>query len=358
MSSLLNGDAKKALNGVNGHAPRPLPVPDVAELERLLAVRCGGSPGELLTKVLLKPIADLVARPGKRIRGRLVEIGYAMASASDENAPRPPDTCQRLAEAIELLHAGSLAVDDVQDGSTMRRGEPSLHLKYGLPVALNTGNALYFWPLEMVRSLGIAPEKELAVYRVYHRVLVRAHVGQALDLGLAMNALPQERAADVCLSAMELKSGALFSLALMMGGVLGGADEALLEALDAFGHKFGCGLQMFDDLGNLKGRAEPAKRWEDLILRRPTWVWACAAKNFSPEIYGEFIRAVNHLPNDRHLQRWFDMHDFLPLAKTQAREHMAACFASLETALREQPRAAAAFERLCGLKNEIAQAYE
>src|SRR4051812_2605669 len=85
------------------------------DLGDMLALKFGGSVTDLLSMVLLKPLGDLVTRPGKKIRGRLVQVGFQLAcpqfGQTDEHL------CRRLMEAVEHLHAGSLAVDDVQDGS-------------------------------------------------------------------------------------------------------------------------------------------------------------------------------------------------------------------------------------------------
>ncbi|MBV9080766.1 MAG: polyprenyl synthetase family protein [Elusimicrobia bacterium] len=329
---------------------------DPAGLERLLALRYGGAVGDLICGITTKPLSDLIGRPGKRIRGRLVEIGYELGRG--QQIPAGDPVCRRLMDAIESLHAGSLAVDDLQDGSRMRRGAPSLHVKYGVPIAVNIGNLLYFWTPEIVAELDLDAERELKMHRLYHRTMVRAHLGQAMDVGIPIDTLPQARVPEVCFAAMELKSGALFSLALLFGALAGGASDGLVDVIDEFGHGFGIGLQMFDDIGNIRGVVEPAKRWEDLLLRRPTWIWACAARHFSKDIYGDFVHAVHQLSaDDRHpLETWFEQHGFLARATRLAQEHLNASFEKLES--RVQPSHRPAVQRLRALGAEIARAYE
>jgi hypothetical protein len=53
---------------------------------------------------------------------------------------------------VEFIHAGSLVVEDIEDGSRIRRGRVALHVRYGMPVALNAGNWLYFWPFELLKK--------------------------------------------------------------------------------------------------------------------------------------------------------------------------------------------------------------
>ncbi len=345
-------ETRLAEEGLDTALGRPgQPVSEI-HLDRLLALRYGKSAAGYLNCLISRPLADLVGRPGKRVRGRLVEYGVLLAGGVSDASS------QRLVDAIEALHAGSLSIDDLQDGSRMRRGAPSLHVKYGVPIAVNVGNLLYFWPAEVVSSLGLAPALELRLLHAYHRTMVRAHLGQAIDVGVPIDTVPQEQVHDLCLAAMELKSGALFALSLLFGALLSGADRDLESAIDQFGHGFGIGLQMFDDIGNLRGIVEPAKRREDLLLRRPTWIWACAARNFSKASYADFISAVHQLSaDDAHpLETWFDQHDFIRRAGRLAQEHMNRCFAALESAL--MGRAAGAVQDLRALAAEIARAYE
>jgi hypothetical protein len=113
---------------------------------------------------------------------------------------------------------------------------------------------------------------------------------------------------------------------------------------------------MFDDLGNLLGRVEPAKRWEDLILRRPTWAWACAASLFPAPIYDQFVDAVRALPEARpDLEAWFEKTRFFSVAAAAAKDHMDRCHAALEEALPSAP--ASTLAPLRALGDEISKAY-
>src|SRR5207237_1164596 len=99
-------------------------------------------------------------------------------------------------------------------------------------------NWLYFWPLRLIAGLELAPDAERCAYRVYGEALERAHYGQALDLGLSVDALPQDELAAACRLVTELKTGEITALAMALGGVAGGveahvrlvAERALREA--------------------------------------------------------------------------------------------------------------------------------
>jgi geranylgeranyl pyrophosphate synthase len=132
-----------------------------------------------------------------------------------------------------------------------------------------------------------------------------------------------------------------------------------LSILDQFGQDLGVSLQMFDDLGNLIGKCEPAKRYEDLRLSRPSWVWACAAQSSSSKAYAEFCTAVGNLPDARKLESWSEAHNLTERVRVCARGYLDSAFRQLKERLdsanvRWSKRA---FEDLQELGEEIAVAY-
>jgi len=332
-------------------------LPRGGELGRVLSLKMGGAVDDLLPQALFGPIQDLLRRPKKEIRSQLVQIGFALGGGT-ESPERPTACLKTCAKVLEYLHAGSLVIDDIEDGSQFRRGEPSLHLKYGIPIALNAGNWLYFWPLEMIREMGLPAEQEVLAYRWYHRTLLRAHMGQALDVGIPVDTMPKDRIYELSLSSLELKSGALTAFALLLGAIVAGADESQLVPLDTFGHRFGMALQMFDDVGNVKGNVDPAKRFEDLKLRRPSWIWACASR-LSDEEFRVFCQAVATLPETTILETWLAQNgDFLRQCRLSATELLHSALAQLKSSLPANVEMHNAVERLEKLSERLVSAYE
>ncbi len=261
---------------------------------------------DMLKSPLLRPVEDFFKKSGKNIRPKLVELGYQLSQTSDH---RPDEEMkEKLRKAsliIEAIHGGALIVDDIQDGSVVRRDGPTLHLKYGMPQALNVGNWLYFWGLEQINSLQLSAEQNNLLFHYCSGLLSRAHLGQALDVGTKIDEVPQAKVYETCLASMELKTGTLMSLAMIFGAVIGNASEEKRNELDALGTNLGLILQMFDDLGNFFNTEKSYKRHEDLKLRRPTWVWARASK-FDSERYDQFIKAVRDLPDESLLSPWIN----------------------------------------------------
>jgi len=299
----------------------------------LLGVDEVGAVRQVLQDALLEPISELASAPGKRIRAQLVVSSYRLLSGDRPNSAVMERRCRMAAEAIEFIHAGSLIVDDIEDNSPVRRGRPALHVRYPMPLALNAGNWLYFWPFDLFKEVASSEDQLLDIYEACHRTLLRAHFGQAIDLGAKMDRLDQEQVGEICLASMRLKTGALMGFAALLGGAAAGASKALLLHLDDFGRDLGIALQMFDDLGNVIGKCEPAKRYEDMVLARPSWVWACGAANSTRADYQKFLRAITRLPDNGELECWLSEHDIIRKARRSARSYLVSSFNRLEERL-------------------------
>jgi len=334
-------------------------LPSGTELNRLLAFKHGAVGDDIWQAALLEPIHDLTTRSAKQFRGQLVRMAYRLTSGTAKRTFADRQRCDLLAKVVELIHAGSLVVDDIEDGSATRRGAPALHVRYGVPIALNAGNWLYFWPFELIRKAGLSKYGEALACQHCERMLLRAHFGQALDVGANIETINQEQVPGVCLASMELKSGALMGFSLVLGGLLSESNDRVLSVLDEFGHDLGVALQMFDDLGNVQGKREPCKQYEDLLLHRPSWVWACAAEEYTHDDYRRFIEVVRKLPDRAPVERWFEESDLIEICRRRAAAHMHATFEALAGKLDEQQFSWSreAFRELRDLGKVIEEAY-
>lgn len=230
-----------------------------------------GVPAKLWDAALLGPLTEFLSRPGKRFRGQLTRLAWTLAGRLDD----PP---AELPLVVELLHAGSLIIDDIEDGSLQRRGRSALHRLIGLPAALNLGNWLYFWPFELLRHMELPTAVELAATRVCLDAVRVCHEGQALDLAAGIGDLHPAEVISVCRVITERKTGALMGMAVELGATVAGADADTICALRTFGERVGVALQMLNDLSELTGTAGPLKHPEDLTHGRITWPWAWAAQ--------------------------------------------------------------------------------
>jgi geranylgeranyl pyrophosphate synthase len=249
-------------------------------------------PHAALDSTLLGPTLEFLARPGKALRARLVEIGWELGGGAGAVPVELPSL-------LELVHAGSLVVDDIEDGSCERRGAPALHRRVGVPLALNAGNWLYFLPLQLLADLGLPPPTELGLYRAMTSAMARCHVGQAVDLGVRVDELAQDEIASTVRFVTTCKTAALTELATSLGAIAAGAGDGRRRALARFGRRFGMALQMLDDLAGVQGRQGDARRWEDVRLGRVTWPWAWLAERSSPERFARLQRAARAVADGR-----------------------------------------------------------
>jgi geranylgeranyl pyrophosphate synthase len=233
----------------------------------------------LLERALGRPLADVASRQGKGVRARLVRHAFEIAHGGSAAGELEPTLAPELPLALEALHAGSLVIDDVQDEADERRGAPALHKLHGVPIALNAGNWLYFWPLALIGRAGLTPVVEVAIRRAFEDAVLLCHAGQALDLSVRVTALPRAAIADAVAASTRWKTGALFSLATTVGALAAGGAPATVKALASFGEEAGVALQMADDVSSLLRPARRAKAEEDLRGARPTWPWAWIAES-------------------------------------------------------------------------------
>lgn len=240
-----------------------LPQQTVAEAAQVSA--------ELWDHALVAPARQFLQEPGKGFRARLVELGWELAGGQPGQCPA------ELAVALEWLHAGSLIVDDIQDGSLTRRGQPALHLSHGLPRALNTANWLYFAALQRLAAAPLPPHATADLQRCAIDALAGCHCGQALDISARVDQLPQAELPGVVAATTALKTGALMGLAAELGARAAGGAPHDVAALARFGQALGCALQMLDDAGAVLADRRRDKALEDLRGAHPTWIWAWLA---------------------------------------------------------------------------------
>jgi geranylgeranyl pyrophosphate synthase len=248
----------------------------------------------LARRSLEKPLQDFLSRKGKRIRADLIEISFQLCGGLG----KPPS---EIVEFVELLHAGSLIIDDIQDNSRNRRQRETLHLTYGVPVAINTGNWLYFAALELLTQLDVPAERSLAIMKKVLRVIKQCHEGQALDLTATFDQVTPDQIPETVREISRLKTGALTSLAAWLGAVVAGADHADCERLSRFGTQLGIGLQMQNDFVELQKVAVSRCNSDDLRNRRCTWPWAWLAEAYPAADVTRLAKlACDQAPEQQH----------------------------------------------------------
>jgi len=220
-----------------------LAQPDIKKVERYIAGVLEPEPKEVYGMLL-----PYIMRGGKRIRPMLAILCCKAVGGDSGKVIRP-------AGVIEMFHNFSLIHDDIADSSQFRRGEPTLHISHGIPIALNSGDALYTVLFRELFTLGMEPEELARLGKEYVETFKTVVEGQGREL-------EWERAKrfDITereyLSMIEGKTSALIGLSCEVGARIGGADEKLCRRLRSFGMKVGAAFQIQDDVLNVTGSFE------------------------------------------------------------------------------------------------------
>jgi geranylgeranyl diphosphate synthase type II len=210
-----------------------------AELDRYLAP---ARPAPYLDDL----IADYPSRGGKMLRPAIC-IANARAFGG------APEAAVRCAAAVEILHNGLLIHDDIQDGSELRRGRPTLHALHGTPLAINAGDAMMFTALrplvDALRPLG--SEAAAQVLEITTAMARETAEGQALELGWRDRNVIDLTDADYFRMALKKTAWMGMIWPAQLGLVVGSAGRADPAAVVRFGYFLGVAFQIEDDLRNL-----------------------------------------------------------------------------------------------------------
>ena len=202
---------------------------------------------ETLKRAIVEPVWEFLDRGGKRWRPSLfLLICEVLGKKSEEYLD--------FAIIPEVVHNGTLMVDDIEDSSECRRGKPCTYKIYGLDIAVNAGNAMYYLPLlPLMEHKHRVPAQKLArVYEVYVQEMINLSLGQAMDIawhrGLAnANTITEQDYLQMC----AYKTGTLARMAARMAAVLSDADDDLVDKLGNFAENIGVAFQIQDDVLDL-----------------------------------------------------------------------------------------------------------
>jgi geranylgeranyl pyrophosphate synthase/predicted secreted hydrolase len=206
-----------------------------------------------IARSLVSPIREIVDRGGKSWRS------YALLACVDVVGGDSREFVEWLA-IPELMHVGSLIVDDVQDASVVRRGKPTAHVLYGEPLAINAGTYAYFLAQKALVAIDVTPDVRLRLYDLYFEAMRAGHAGQALDLDGPIDMMPAVIASGDAkalesriLATHRLKTAAPAGALARMGALSGGGTAAQIEAVGDFFESLGLAFQLIDDVLNLRG---------------------------------------------------------------------------------------------------------
>ena len=205
---------------------------------------------------------------GKRLRPLLV-LAACETLAGDAAA------AMRAAVAVELIHAYSLVHDDMpcMDNDVLRRGKPTVHVKFGEAQAMLAGDAMQALAFEVLTDeAGIAPALQARLVRLLARAAGHAGMagGQAIDLASIGVPLDEAALRDM----HRRKTGALLQASVLMGASCGQPDATAWQALADYGAAIGLAFQVVDDILDVTQASETLGKTagKDIDANKPTYV--------------------------------------------------------------------------------------
>lgn len=190
-------------------------------------------------------LAQMLLCGGKRFRPLL------LLSVVDAYTPHMMLNALPVAMAIETLHTYSLIHDDLpaMDDADMRRNTPTLHVSFNEVTAILAGDALNTYAFEILSTAPLSSDTRIDLVKILSQCGGAGGMvlGQALDCHFSLldgNSLTIEQ-----LTLLHgLKTGRLIAGSLMMGGVIAGVPQAMIEKLERLGMAIGLAFQIRDDL--------------------------------------------------------------------------------------------------------------
>ena len=208
-------------------------VEDMVRVERLMLDVAGSSSNDLVGEAA----SHLLKAGGKRLRPALVLLSSRAGSAGN-------GATDLAAAAIELVHVATLYHDDVIDETETRRGAPTVHSKWGLEVAVLSGDYLF------AKGCGLGADAGGEVPAILARAIAEVCEGQIME---TTNLDDPRRTVESYTETIRRKTAALFRAACELGAATSGASDGGRAALTAYGENLGLAFQVVDDLIDLIG---------------------------------------------------------------------------------------------------------
>jgi octaprenyl-diphosphate synthase len=179
----------------------------------------------------------ILSAGGKRVRPRLLMLGYIAAGGTNLDDAAVPGA------AVELMHTASVVHDDINDHGVMRRGRPSVNAIWGRTFALLTGDFLFTCVYRLMASYG-------SLNPVLSKAATALVEGETLQAWAVKN---NEFTSEMYNRIVALKTAALFEAAAEMGAMLADADAEVTKAYKRFGYNVGVAFQIIDDILDIVG---------------------------------------------------------------------------------------------------------
>lgn len=231
-------------------AAEPIGFPQwsAARIEHIESVLDQWLPESAISPESLHQAMRYAVLGGKRIRALLVYAAGEASLQAGSPASAQEIALDHAAASVEMIHAYSLTHDDLpcMDDDALRRGRPTVHVRFNEAIAMLAGDALQPLAFELLAHMPIAPALTVQATQILAGAVGSLGMagGQAIDCESVGKALTREQLQTM----HSLKTGALLQASILLGGVVVGAGSTTRQALETYATAMGLAFQVVDDI--------------------------------------------------------------------------------------------------------------
>ena len=202
-------------------------------------------------KKLYDAAGHLIVNGGKRLRPYMVIRSCQILGGKSSNA-------MISASAVEMVHNFTLVHDDIMDNDEMRHGVPTVHKKFGMPIAILAGDVLFSKAFQIISESKLSPNATTHLISRLAKACVDVCEGQLLDIKMADEKKIPTQAEYITM--ISKKTAALFDVSCAMGAICATNKPKDIVNLSAFGRNLGIAFQITDDLIGVMGDSKVTKK--------------------------------------------------------------------------------------------------
>lgn len=202
-------------------------------------------------KKLYDAAGHLIVNGGKRLRPYMVIKSCQILGGKSS-------TAMIAASAVEMVHNFTLVHDDIMDNDEMRHGVPTVHKKFGMPIAILAGDVLFSKAFQIISESKLSPNANTHLISRLAKACVDVCEGQLLDIKMAdEKRIPTEAE---YITMIGKKTAALFDVSCAMGAICATNKPKDISNLSDFGRNLGIAFQITDDLIGVMGDPKVTKK--------------------------------------------------------------------------------------------------
>ena len=216
------------------------------KVDNYLTSKLKGNPTQLYDAA-----SYLIVNGGKRLRPFLVIKSCEILNGKLKNA-------MPAASAVEMIHNFTLVHDDIMDNDEIRHGVPTVHKKFGIPIAILAGDVLFSKAYQVLSNSNLPADALNELVSKLAKACVDVCEGQLLDIKMAESKKIPSQANYIKM--IEKKTAALFDVSCSMGAICAKAKQKDVLKLSSFGKNLGIAFQITDDLIGVMGDSKITKK--------------------------------------------------------------------------------------------------